>query len=62
MSLIVKILAYLLLVAASFGLVCIGVLLFSLQFGFEWSFLLCVCVWIALAVARFIFGGANGKG
>ena len=43
----------------SFGLTCLGVLFFALQFDFEWSFLLCVCVWMALIAARWIMQGAK---
>lgn len=39
----------------AFGLVCIGVLCFAVQFGFEWSFLLCVCVYLALIAAKWVF-------
>ena len=47
------------LLAITFGLVCIAVLLFSICFGFEWSFLLCVCVWMALIAARWVMQGAK---
>ena len=43
----------------TFGLVCLGVLFFAMQFGFEWSFLLCVCVWMALIAARWVMQGAQ---
>ena len=43
----------------SFGLVCLAVLFFAIQFDFEWSFLLCVCVWTALIAARWIAQGAK---
>ena len=43
----------------SFGLVCLAVLFFAIQFGFDWSFLLCVCVWMALFAARWIMQGAK---
>ena len=42
-----------------FGLVCLGVLFFAMYFGFEWSFLLCVCVWMALIAARWVMQGAK---
>lgn len=45
----------------TFGVVCLGVLLFALQFGFDWSLLLCACVWIALWVARWIMSGARNE-
>lgn len=49
--------AYLIIFAA----VCLGVLLFAIQFGFDWSFLLCVDVWLALIAGRWIMaGGKNG--
>lgn len=48
--------------AITFGLSCLAVLLFSLQFGFEWSFLLSACVWSAVMGIRFMFGGNNGQG
>lgn len=38
-----------------FGLVCLGVWAFSAQFAFDWSFLLCICVWMALNAARWVF-------
>lgn len=37
------------------GLVCLGVWAFSAQFAFDWSFLLCLCVWMALNAARWVF-------
>ena len=43
----------------SFGLVCLGVLFFAMQFGFDWSFLLCVCVWMCLIAARWVASGAS---
>lgn len=47
-----------LLIAAliSFGITCLAVFLFSLQFQFEWSILLCVCVWLGLAFAKWLLG------
>ena len=39
----------------TFGYVCLGVLLFAIQFGFDWSFLLCVCVWMALYGVKWLF-------
>lgn len=43
-------------VIITFGLVCLGVLLFSIQFMFDWSFLLCVCIWMCLMAGRWMFG------
>lgn len=57
----VDVIIWVLGVAVTFGLVCLSVLLFSIQFGFDWSFLLCVCVWVAIAWARWIVGGGNGE-
>lgn len=58
-----KILAMLLTALIVFWLVCVGVFLFALQFGFEWSFLLCIDVFILLLALRWIVSGAkNDKG
>ena len=43
----------------TFGLVCLGVLFFAIQFGFDWSFLLCVCAWMCLMAARWVMQGAK---
>lgn len=45
----------------TFGLVCLAVLFFAIQFGFDWSFLLCVCVWMALIAARWVMQGARNE-
>lgn len=55
----VKVFAAIFSMLISFGLVCLGVLFFAMQFGFDWSFLLCVCVWMCLIAARWVAGAAS---
>lgn len=50
-----KVAEFVIRVAILFGMVCLGVFLFSLQFDFDWSFLLCVCVYIAMIALRVTF-------
>lgn len=52
--------AFIFTAVISFGLVCLGVLFFALQFGFDWSFLLCICVWMCLMAGRWMFGRDDG--
>lgn len=60
MNNIVKVIAlYIAGALITFGLVCLAVLFFAIQFGFDWSFLLCVCVWMALIAARWVMQGAQ---
>lgn len=54
-----RIFALVISLIVSLGLVCLGVLFFALQFGFDWSFLLCVCVWMAINAAKWIMSGAS---
>lgn len=55
-----KMLEALIVIASTFAVVCGAVWLFSVQFGFDWSFVLCLCVWFALAALKYVFGGKNG--
>lgn len=55
MDKLVAVFAVIFTYAIIFGLVCLGVLLFALQFGFEWSFLLCVDVWLAIVALKWVF-------
>ena len=55
-----KILEALIMIAATLAVVCFAVWLFSVQFSFEWSFTLCLCVWFALAALKYVFGSKNG--
>lgn len=58
MNSIVKVLVELIVRAAfALGLVCLTVWLFSVQFGFEWSFVLCLCVWLSLGLMRWVLRG-----
>lgn len=60
---IVKDLLTLLILAAIFyGLVCFGTWMFSVQFNFEFSFLLSACVAISILTLKYIFGGNHGQG
>lgn len=45
----------------TFGCTCLLMFMCSMQFGFDWSLLLCACVWMAAMGIRYILGGANGK-
>lgn len=56
-EIVASILTVIFTVIITFGVVCLGVLMFAVQFGFEWSFLLCACVWIAIAALRYVFKG-----
>lgn len=44
----------------TFIMSCIATLAFSAQFGFEWSWLLSTCVWLAIGAVRYTFGGRTG--
>lgn len=58
-EIIIQILSALLIAAITYLVVCAGVFLFALQFGFEWSFLLSACAWIALIAAKYVFGNSS---
>ena len=55
-----KIVEYVTIAIATLAVVCFAVWLFSVQFSFEWSFTLCLCVWFALAALKYVFGSKNG--
>lgn len=58
-EIIESIAAVLIAALMTFGLVCLAVLFFAIQFGFDWSFPLCVCIWMALIAARWVMQGAK---
>lgn len=45
----------------TFSCTCVMMLMFSMQFGFDWSLQLSTGVWMAAMGIRYILGGTNGK-